>query len=345
MFSSKYSGLAVSLLVALPLILSAQSARDPVVPLKNWDTPLYWHPNPTERSAGAKPVPQALPDALSPDALTFVAMTPCRLVDTRSAAQGFDGSIPFSGLPGPLPASQTVTFPVLTYNMNTMPAPCGAIPLIAEAYSLNVTVIPVTTAGTIYVEAWPNGTPQPYVSTLDDPLGMVVANAVIVAAGAPDGGINVFNYGPGTINVIIDMNGYFAAPTDLNFNTASGVGTLAANTSGQANTAVGDGALQSNTSGSENAASGVNALFSNTTGIYNTASGYRVLYSNTTGWYNTASGSWALLSNTTGYYNTASGFNALYNNTTGGNNTAVGYQALPGNSIGANNIAIGCDAA
>jgi hypothetical protein len=37
---SKYSGRAVSFLAALPLILSAQSARDSVVPLKNWDTPL-----------------------------------------------------------------------------------------------------------------------------------------------------------------------------------------------------------------------------------------------------------------------------------------------------------------
>ena len=156
MIFSKYSGRAVSFLAALPLILSAQSARDNTVPLKNWDTSLYWHPNPTERSAGAKPVPQLqLTNAVSPDALTFVAMTPCRMVDTRGAAQGFDGIAPFSGLPGPLTASQTVTFPVLTPNMNTMPAPCGAIPSIAEAYSLNVTIVPMTTAGSLYVEIWP----------------------------------------------------------------------------------------------------------------------------------------------------------------------------------------------
>jgi hypothetical protein len=290
--SSKYSGLAVSLLVALPVILSAQSARDPVVPLKNWDTPLYWHPNPTERSAAGKPVPQILIPPVPQTNLTFVAMTPCRLVDTRGAAQGFDGIAPFSG--PSITASQTVAFPILTYNQNTTPAPCGTLPTMARAYSLNVTIVPLAAAPVVYVEVWPDGAPQPSVSTLDDPLGTVVANSMIVAAGAPDGGINVFNHGPGTINVIIDMNGYFAAPTDLDGNTALGAGTLLGNTSGLNNTATGLTALTSNTTGSFNTASGADALYSNTTGENNTASGLNALYHNTSGGSNTASGVSAL---------------------------------------------------
>ena len=343
MISSKYSGRAVSLLAVLPLILSAQSARDSVGPLKNWDTPLYWHPNPTERSAAGKSVPQALPDALSQDALVFVAMTPCRLVDTRGAAQGFDGISPFSGLPGPITGPLTVTFPVLTYNQNLAPAPCGTIPPIARAYSLNVTMVPLAGAAVVYVEVWPDGTAQPSASTLNDPLGTVVANSLIVAAGTPNGGINVFNYGPGTINVIIDMNGYFAAPTDLNDNTALGAGTLLVNTTGTENTATGLTALTSNTTGSFNTASGADALYSNTTGNNNTASGLNSLYSNTTGGSNTASGVSALSGNTTGTYNTASGAGALLNNAAGSNNTAFGFQALLTNTVD-NNTAVGYQA-
>ena len=40
-----------------------------------------------------------------------------------------------------------------------------------------------------------------------------MANAAIVAAGSPAGGISVFNAGPSATDVIIDMNGYFAPPS------------------------------------------------------------------------------------------------------------------------------------
>jgi hypothetical protein len=346
---SKYSGRAVFLLAVLPLILSAQSARDNVIPLKNWDTPLYWHPNPAERAA-ANPVPQLQPVNDVPQTpLTFVGMTPCRLVDTRGAAVGFDGNAPFSGGPGPIAASATVPFPVLTYNMNTTPAPCGPIALVAEAYSLNVTIIPVTTLGSVYVEVWPDGTPAPGISTLNDPEATVVANSLIIAGGTPNGGINVFNYGPGAINVIIDMNGYFVGPSSPSGNTGLGTGTLADNTAGYYNTAVGATALNGNTSGDWNTASGAFALGDNTTGEGNTANGSQALNGNTTGNYNTASGEWALITNTTGGYNTANGSYALFSNTTGGYNTAIGSYALAsiitgGNTSGGYNIGIGSGA-
>ena len=71
-----------------------------------------------------------------------------------------------------------------------------------------------------YVSLWPAGSAQPFVATLNDPQGAIVSNAAIVPAGptaSPGyGGVSVYNDGPATTNVIIDMNGYFAAPTDLN---------------------------------------------------------------------------------------------------------------------------------
>jgi hypothetical protein len=150
-------------------------------------------------------------NAVSTNALTFVAVTPCRLVDTRGAAAGFNGIQPFSG-PSIL-AGGTLTIPVQSATeagTNTTPAPCGVIPSIAKAYSLNLTVIPHAGGAVGYISLWPSGSPQPVVSTLNDSQGVVVANAAIVPAGTPSGGISVFNAGPATTDVIIDVNGYFA---------------------------------------------------------------------------------------------------------------------------------------
>jgi hypothetical protein len=92
-----------------------------------------------------------------------------------------------------------------------MPAPCGTIPATAEAYSFNITVIPQS--GTVnYVTLWPTGSAQPVVSTLNDTEGSIVSNAAIISAGT-SGSVNLYNSGPASINVVIDMNGYFAPGT------------------------------------------------------------------------------------------------------------------------------------
>jgi len=347
---SKYSGRAVALLIFLPLMLTAQKVQDSLVPLKNWTTPLYWHPSQGERGAAARTLSQNAPQlqfsstAVSADALTFVAVTPCRLVDTRGSSAGFDGQPPFNG--GPIPSGQFVTFPVqnATQAETSAPAPCGTIPSIAEAYSFNVTVIPQSGGVVHYLTVWPSGVTQPVVSTINDPTGIVLANAAIVPAGSPSGGISVYNSGPAVANVVIDMNGFFTAPTDLSGNTAIGVGTLAVNDGGTNNTATGSTALASNTSGSENTANGYTALQSNTTGASNTALGTQALFDNVGGSFNTANGAYSLLSNTSGHNNTACGESALFNNLTGNGNTGVGSDALTNNSTGINNAAIGADA-
>lgn len=361
----KHTSRAGCLLVFLPLMLTAQRAQEPagenVVSLKNWANPLYWHPNRVESAAAERASLQnassqnALPEnalpqlqfpgnVVSADALTFVAITPCRLVDTRGDAVRFDGIVPFIG--PSIPGSATVTFPVQSYTeaiTNTTPAPCGSISSIAEAYSFNVTVIPHARGAVNYVTVWPAGSPRPVVSTLDDTPGLTVANAAIVPAGEA-GSVSLYNSGPATVDVIIDMNGYFAAPTDLIGNTAIGVGTLAVNNGGYDNTATGGQALASNTSGGYNTASGFDALQSNTTGAYNTATGLSALQANTIGAQNTATGLSSLQDNTTGSYNTASGMFAMLHNTTGSYNTAGGYYALLDNVSGSDNTAIGSNA-
>ena len=343
----------VSLLVVASLALTAQVARqETVVPLKNWTTPLYWQPNQTEREATSQALPRNggpqlvfSANQVSSNALTFIAITPCRLIDTRGAAANFNGIAPFSG--PSIPATMSVTFPVQSAAeaaADTTPAPCGTIPSIAQAYSLNLTVVPVAGGAVDYISMWPSGYSQPFVATLNDPQGAVVANAAIVPAGTVNGGISVYNQGPATANIIIDMNGFFAAPTDLNFNTAVGAEALASNPTGMYNTAIGYFALTTNTTGSQNTAIGAGALSSNTTGSDNAASGTGALNSNTTGSNNTASGNGALSSNTTGQLNTATGQAALNNNTTGSNNTATGQAALQSNITGSDNTATGEDA-
>ena len=123
-------------------------------------------------------------------ALSFYPVTPCRVADTRNANGPFGG--PEMG------AATTRSFPV--------PASACNIPATAAAYSLNVTVVP---DGVLYyLSAWPFGSTQPLVSTLNSFDGSVVANAAIVPAG-PGGGIDV--YVTNQTQVILDINGYFAA--------------------------------------------------------------------------------------------------------------------------------------
>src|SRR5580704_3656556 len=128
-------GRIVSLLVVIPMALTAQVAtvRDEV-PLKNWPTPLYWHPTHAEREAVAAASPKLqFPVALSTDALTFVAMTPCRVADTR-----FLGNDPFPSPPSPLSPGTPHT---LAGSWIQDPTKCG-VPSFAQAYSLNVTIQP-----------------------------------------------------------------------------------------------------------------------------------------------------------------------------------------------------------
>lgn len=112
-------------------------------------------------------------DTANTAALQFYPLTPCRLADTRDAAGTF-------GAPALTP-NQTRTFPLLS----------GAckLPATAQAYSLNMTVVPKEPL--TYLTVWPAGQTQPLVSTLNASKSEVVANAAIVPAGQ-NGDINVF---------------------------------------------------------------------------------------------------------------------------------------------------------
>jgi hypothetical protein len=74
---------------------------------------------------------------------------------------------------------------------------------------MNFTVVPVGGQPLGYLSVWPAGLRQPVVSTLNNPTATIVANAAIVPAGT-GGAIAV--YPDQNTQLVIDINGYFAAP-------------------------------------------------------------------------------------------------------------------------------------
>lgn len=311
--------------ICAPALLFGQLAQESLAPVvKDWPAALYWQPAAAESaSARVGAITSAVALPLGSNALVFVAMTPCRIVDTR-AGQGFGGSFG----PPSLVRLTSRTFPIQTNT--TCP-----VPSLARAYSFNVTVVPSGPLG--YLTIYPTGQTRPLAATLNALMGQVVGNAAIAPAGTPNGSVDI--YVDNNTDLIIDMNGYYANPTDLNHNTGLGSTALASDTTGSGNTATGSFALANNTTGSNNTATGNLALSSNQTASNNTAMGASALYTNS-GDSNTALGANALTANTSGYANTSVGTSALAANTTGYGSVALGYQALQ-SATGTRNIGVG----
>ena len=88
---------------------------------------------------------------------------------------------------------------------------CGA-PSNAAAYSFNVTVAP---RGDLDDTSQPGrpGKRSRYVSTLNSSNGTVLANAAIVSAFGTGGAVSF--YASNATDLVVDINGYFAAPGSL----------------------------------------------------------------------------------------------------------------------------------
>jgi Pro-kumamolisin, activation domain/Subtilase family len=128
--------------------------------------------------------------------LAFYPLKPCRVADTRD---------PNGDLGGPfLQGGVNRDFPVLE-------ATACNIPGSAQVYSLNFTVVPHGGLGYLTVCPTPSNPSQncPLVSTLNANEGKVTANAAIVPAGT---GGSIRTFPKNDTDLIIDINGYFAAP-------------------------------------------------------------------------------------------------------------------------------------
>ncbi len=123
---------------------------------------------------------------------TFVAITPCRLIDTRSGDDRVGPHATFG-------VADTKT--IAAHGTNGQ---C-AIPVDAVALSLNVTALHAT--ATSFLTVWPDGT-RPKASSLNPVPGQPPAPNAVTTNLSGSGSFNVFN-NAGTVNVIIDVNGYY----------------------------------------------------------------------------------------------------------------------------------------
>jgi hypothetical protein len=132
--------------------------------------------------------------------LRFVPVTPCRVADTRNP----DG--PFGGpMLSPPAAGLDYSRDFVVSNSD-----CG-IPANAQAYALNVTVVPQTVQGLRWLTVWPAGPPRPKASTITSTDGRVKAVSAIVAPGTASA-IRIFATNP--THVVLDITGYFVSAND-----------------------------------------------------------------------------------------------------------------------------------
>jgi hypothetical protein len=136
--------------------------------------------------------------------LVFTPVTPCRMVDTRNALGPFTGgqtrTFDFDGL----------TAAATTYAQQGGVATSCNLPYgTATAAALNITVTNTATAG--YLSAWGKGT-QPNASVLNWFAGETIANTTIVPI-VPGQGTDFSIFASTGTDVVIDVVGYYAAPT------------------------------------------------------------------------------------------------------------------------------------
>jgi hypothetical protein len=124
-------------------------------------------------------------------ALKFYTLAPCRVIDTRNAPGRLAG-----------PALQPITG-----RMFALTGFCG-LPATAQAVSVNVTVVGATADGFLTLGASDRGLPG--TSTINFWAGTVKANnAIIGLSNDGAGGLIALNGGGGTVQLIVDINGYF----------------------------------------------------------------------------------------------------------------------------------------
>ena len=136
----------------------------------------------------ATPAPSSAPAALADPRAAYVAVSPSRLLDTRTGNGAANR-----------PLAGGAKLDLVIFGR-------GGVPLDSvSAVVLNVTVTRPSAAG--YLTVFPAGSPQPTVSNLNFTPGQTVANLVIVKVGA-NGRVTLSNSN-GATDVLVDLVGWF----------------------------------------------------------------------------------------------------------------------------------------
>ena len=189
--SALLHGAAFVAVAALMPASFAQRVHPDTIPVKNW---------PMRKSSDQALNDQSAAAAGSTSGLVFIAITPCRVMDTR--AQGGSGKTGAFGPPS-LVADQARVIPVPSSN-------CG-VP-VAAAYSMNFVSITPLGQAVGWIAAWQDGKAWPGTVVLNALQGGIVDNSAIVQAGV-DGGIQVL--ATDDCDLVIDMNGYYVQATSV----------------------------------------------------------------------------------------------------------------------------------
>ncbi len=130
-------------------------------------------------------------------ALNLFTLTPCRVLDTRLAAN----QLPPGAYGGP-------AVPPLSDRVLVAPGHCG-IPGTAKAIALNVTAVSAPAPG--YLSLFPGDVTAPLVSALNFSAGQTRANnAIVRLASSGSGTFAVHNGTIGqSVHVVVDVFGYF----------------------------------------------------------------------------------------------------------------------------------------
>ena len=123
---------------------------------------------------------------------TFVAMTPCRLIDTRPGGDRVGTHSKFG-------ASETKTVAARGKNGKCM------VPSVAVGLSLNVTAVGATAPS--FLTIWPDGT-LPKASSLNPGPGQPPIPNAVTTTLSGSGSFKMFNKA-GSVDVIVDVNGYY----------------------------------------------------------------------------------------------------------------------------------------
>lgn len=336
---SRLVSVLVLSLTAIGLRASSSNGQ-PLEKLINWTAPPYWMP--AFPSPSEKPEEGFSPEAVNavPTApLAFIGIPPCRVADTRG--NGFSGQY---GPPQIFTAGRTMTI------VNV----CG-IPATAQAVSFNFSAVNIPGAG--FLVTYPAGGAFPPTATIvynqNTPN---LSNAAVVPLGT-GGAITVVG-GVVPVDLVVDVNGYYAPNVVTSINGSTGAVTipvLPSGTTGQtlyhngtswvANSALSTNGTDVALTGTLNFPFGVRVgsgpkTFLHATGSLNTFVGADSGSSIVLGTKDTGVGQGALFNNRDGASNVAVGYDALYSNVNGNANTAIGDTALS-QSRGTNNTAIG----
>lgn len=131
--------------------------------------------------------------------LVFTPITPCRIVDTRTAG-------------GVIPSATSRVFKGAAANYNAQGGSatnCG-LPTTASIAALAVNLLVIVPTGEGWIAAWPVGTTMPLVSNLNYKANDVLANSAILKINTTTADFNL--YTTTTTHFVADVTGYYSRP-------------------------------------------------------------------------------------------------------------------------------------